>query len=110
MSVATDKRCVVANVHGDLVFRRGAKVVVGWCSWAGGGFERVHCRGISLSGRRVERWIPAKWLFNVRTATLPQEHPDYEFALDCGRYANAAEQIARWGDSLDTTPPGGVRF
>jgi hypothetical protein len=64
---------IVANVlETDRVLRKGAKV---WLKggWRDGGFKRLNVRGLSRSGRPVEKWVPITRLDTFRAAWLPPE-------------------------------------
>jgi len=59
-----------ANVVKDNVLREGAKVSV--CSLTGGG-ERVRVRGLSVGGRKTEKYIAIKNLKNFRAKWVPDK-------------------------------------
>lgn len=94
---------IVANVKGHhRVLRTGARVEV-TRMWSGGGLERVEVRGLSRGGRRVNIWINAKRLRNVRVGWSNQ-HLALRFdRAEAERYA----EILRFRvDSTDAQPTG----
>jgi hypothetical protein len=64
---------IVANVREDKILRRGARVLILHCD---GDAEIYIVRGLSLSGRRCDKRIPAKRLYRFRATWVPERDRD----------------------------------
>ncbi|MCP4603891.1 MAG: hypothetical protein GY847_25785 [Proteobacteria bacterium] len=59
---------VCANIKGDRLFRDGAKLTLVWLT---NSVENFYMYGISRGGRRIEKWVSAKRLYNPRLCYDP---------------------------------------
>jgi hypothetical protein len=83
---------IVANVcESDHVLRKGAKVLLQYCS--GYGFERVSVYGSSYRGRKLVKFIPCWRLTNFRPMWLPPEDREYAFWLGTREEIQAVAQV-----------------
>jgi len=91
MSPSTSLFGIVANVRDDKILRRGAKVLI---LHSDGDAERYVVRGLSLSGRRCDKRIPAKRLHHFRASWLRE--PDRASVSPHWRFADksAAQRVA----------------
>lgn len=83
---------IFANIHGDRLFREGAKVQIR--VWRGD-YERAEVRGLSLGGRRITRYVRRELLSNVRPAWVHGGRVGWDRCFDTRGGAEAeASRIA----------------
>lgn len=91
---------VVANVcEPDRALRMGARVWVLW-STGGTGRERFVVEGMSRSGRRIEKWVPAVRLNNYRAKWIPEPLQERVWYLRGTREdaEESARQLDEWAE------------
>lgn len=67
---------ICANVYGDRILRKGAKVVIYF--GAGSGTDWL-VSGLSKGGRKIEKWVKGKRFKNIRPYYVHKENKRHRY-------------------------------